>query len=416
VTEGSLAPTRVSWTALAGLAWRNVARHRRRSAMAVAAVAFGIAALMLSSGFIEWIYFDMREATIHGQLGHVQIVRPGYFENGTADPRRFLLPDQIPSVVRAVDGVRDVAPRLAFSGLVSLGETTLSFVGEGVDPLRERELSRAVRIDAGSALGQANERAVLLGAGLARNLGAKVGDRVVLLSRKGSGGVNAVEVGVKGVFSTVSKAYDDSALRLPIDTARALTGLRGAQSWVVLLDDTARTDRAAQALRKALPADRYEVVPWLQLADFYRKTVALFSRQVGVVTAIIGAIIVLSISNIMVMSVVERTGEIGTSLALGATRRRILREFVLEGMLLGLLGGLIGVALGVALAAIVSAIGIPMPPPPGMAHGFIGQIRITPVLTAQAFLLAAVTALAASFYPAWKASRLPVVDALRHNR
>ena len=256
---------------------------------------------------------------------------------------------------------------------------------------------------------------VLFGKGLARNLGVKVGDQVVLLVTKPSGGINAVEVKVRGLFSTVTKAYDDAALRLPIQTAQQLLGVRGAHVWMTLLEETAQTDGVAQWLRATLPPS-FQVVPWHELADFYNKTVALFSKQVQVVKIIIAAIIILSITNTMMMSVTERTGEIGTSMALGVPRRRILGSFLIEGATLGVIGGLVGVVLGAALAAAISAAGIPMPPPPGMGHGYLAQIRITPILAAEAFALAVFTTLAASIFPAWKASRLVIVDALRHNR
>ena len=397
---------------------RNLLRQPRRSAIAIAAVAFGIVALLLANGFIEWIYFDMRESTIRAHLGHLQIVRPGYHEAGHADPFGYLLPEQGPALdlLRREPGVTTVAPRLSFSGLASHGETTVSFIGEAVSPGRERELGRSVVIEKGAALEAGDEKGVLFGVGLARNLGVAVGDNVVLLVNKGSGGVNAAELTVRGLFSTISKAYDDSALRLPIDVARPLLGAHGSHTWIVLLDDTERTDAVAAKLAQRLPANEYQIVPWHDLADFYNKTVALFSRQVQVIRVIIGAIIVLSITNTMMMSVMERTGEIGTSMALGAPRRRILSFFIQEGALLGLVGGIIGVVLGVTLGAIISAIGIPMPAPPGMAKGFTGQILITPRLTAESLALAVATALAASVYPAWKASRLAVVDALRHNR
>jgi len=399
------------------LALRNLLRQPRRSAMAVAAATFGIVALMLASGFIEWIYFDLRESTIHAHLGHLQVVRPNYHSSGRSDAFAYLLPagGAVLDMLAKEPGVRAVAPRLSFSGLVSHGETTISFVGEGINPGRETELSRSLIIAEGTTLRDDDRGGVLFGLGLARNLGVKIGDQVVLIVTKPSGGINAVEVTVRGLFSTVTKAYDDSALRLPIETARQLLGVQGAHAWVVLLDDTRRTEAVTASLRSHLPHE-FQVVPWYDLADVYNKTVSLFSKQVEVVRVIIAAIIVLSITNTMMMGVMERTGEIGTSIALGVKRRGILGLFICEGAILGIFGGLIGLVLGFALAALISAIGIPMPPPPGMAHGFIGEILITPRLAAESFILAVVTTLAASVVPAWKASRLVIVDALRHNR
>ena len=83
------------------LAFRNVVRQRRRSTIAVGAVTFGITALILANGFIEWIFLDFRESTIKSQLGHLQIVRPGYHDAGKANPYAFLLPDAIPELEAA---------------------------------------------------------------------------------------------------------------------------------------------------------------------------------------------------------------------------------------------------------------------------------------------------------------------------
>ena len=385
--------------------------------MAVSAVAFGIVALMLASGFIEWIYHDLRESTIRAHLGRVQIVRPGYHELGRSDPFKYLLPADSPELaqVRATPSVEVVAPRLYFSGLASHGDTTISFVGEAVSPDLESALSSSLVIDRGSSLRNGDRDGVLFGSGLARNLGVDVGDRVTLLVTTATGGINAVELTVRGLFSTVTKAFDDSALRLPIDTARGLLRVRGAHAWVVLLDDTARTAATVTSLKRLSSRD-FQVIPWYDLADFYRKTVALFSKQVEIVRIIIAVIIVLSISNTMMMGVMERTGEIGTSMALGVTRKRILGQFVAEGAALGLLGGAIGAAVGFARGG--DHIGHRHSHAPTARDGarFCRRDRITRELAAEAFALAALTTLLASFYPAWRASRLVIVDALRTNR
>lgn len=381
-------------------------------------VAFGIIAFLLAGGFIAWVFQQMREGTIHSQLGHVQIVRPHYFDKGIADPYSFLLPEGAAEekLVEAVPGFTSLAPRLSFSGLASHGDTTLSFIGDGVDPVREKPVSTSVGIVSGTDLVNSNDKAVLLGEGLAKSLDVKVGDQVVLLVTAANGGPSAVEVTVAGTFATASKDYDDSALRLPIVTARKLMKVKGATSWVVLLDDTEKTAAGVALLEKSLPHEHFEVVPWNVLADFYNKTVVLFSKQISVVKLLIGIIIVLTISNTQMMSVLERTTEIGTSLAIGQRRNAVMRMFVAEGMLIGVIGGVLGVVLGFVLAALISAIGIPMPPPPGMASGYMGEILVAPRLAFDALVLALATTLLASLMPAWKASRMNIVDALRHNQ
>ena len=400
------------------LASRNLRRNTQRTVVATLTVAFGIVAFLLAGGFIAWIFDQMRESAIHSQFGHVQIVRPGYYEKGVADPYAFLLPEQSDalSLVGRLPGFRSLAPRLAFSGLISHGDTTIAFIGDGVDPVNEKPVSAQVNIVSGRNLEKDDEAAVILGEGLAHAMGVKPDDTVVLLVTTSTGGPGAVEVKVAGTFATTTKEYDDSALRLPIRVARKLMKVKGATSWVVLLDETERTDEATRYLAENLPKLDYEIVPWTALADFYNKTVVLFSKQVSVVKFIIGLIIVLTISNTQMMSVLERTTEIGTSLAIGLRRMTLMRMFVVEGALIGTVGGVLGVLLGFVLAHVISAVGIPMPPPPGMARGFMGEILIVPQLAADALGLALVTTFAASLLPAWKASRLVIVDALRRNQ
>ncbi len=400
------------------LGFKHLARNRKRSSIALVIVGFGVVATLLAGGFIEWIFWAMREATIQSQLGHIQVVRPGYVSAGAADPFAFLLPGKspIPSTVESTPGIKAVAPRLAFNGLISHNDTTVSFIGAGVDATKESHFT-GIRITAGRGLIENNSE-VILGRGLARDLGIKPGATVVLLVNLTSGGINAVELSVAGLFRTASKAYEDSALRVPIETAQELLRLQGSHAWLILLDKTDDTAKMIKQLRARFPKTEanVEFVPWYERAEFYNKTVLLFSRQMFVVQIIIALIIILSISNMLVMNVLERTGEIGTLMAIGLKRRKILQQFVSEGVILGIIGATVGLALGFILAQLISAIGIPMPPPPGMEKGYTGEIQLTWSLVLKAFLLATITTTLAGLYPAWKASRLEVVNALRHNR
>jgi putative ABC transport system permease protein len=319
-------------------------------------------------------------------------------------------------VTKEFPQIKVLAPRLSFSGLISHGDATLSFIGEGVDQNEETAFGTALQISSGDNLSSNDSAGIIVGEGLARNLGVKVGDRVVLLAKTASGGINAVEVSIRGLFTTVPKAYDDAALRMPLDTARRLLRTRGSHVWVVLLNDTAQTDTVLAELRNKLQENSYQIVPWYSLADFYNKTVALYTKQMQGIKLIIALIILLSILNTMTTSVMERIGEIGTSMALGIKRVGIIRLFVSEAVLIGVLGGGFGLLMGSLLAWVISSIGIPMPPPPGMGRGYTGEILVTTDIAVDALLLAVGTTLAASIYPAWRASKMQIVDALRHNR
>lgn len=400
------------------LAIRNLSRQKRRSLISISAVAFGITALVISSGFIEWIFHDFRETSIRSQLGHLQIVLPNYHELGKSDPYAYLLPENLPIVQTNFKSgkIKTIVPRISFSGLISNGESTISFIGEGVNPQEHITFGNALQISEGGYLSSDLPKQIIVGEGLARNLGINVGDQVIIMANTTSGGINAIEVIVGGLFSTVTKSYDDNAIRIPIETARQLLRTEGTHSWIVLLDDTKYTDNVLTELRNSLPADKFEIVPWYALADFYNKTVVLFSKQVTAIKMIIAAIILLSIFNTMSISVMERISEIGTAMALGVKRMNIIRLFISEGIMIGCVGGIVGLTISLLLASIISHFGIPMPPPPGMARGYTGEILVTAEIAIESLLIAFATAIIASIFPAWKASRMQIVDALRRSR
>jgi len=404
-------------SALTKLALRNLLRHRRRALIAILSVAFGTAALSVASGFIAGMFADFREATIESQYAHIQITRPGYHENGLADPARYMLPnDAAAQSLSALPHVRAWGPRLGLTGLVSHGETTLPFVGEGFDPAHDLTGDRSLKIIQGRRLNAADHDQILVGKGLATLMGVQAGDAVVVLVDTPASGLSAIDAKVAGVFESVSKAYDDSALLLHINAARKLLKVEGAHSWLVYLDKTENTARVAESLRTHFRAPQFEVRTWDQLAEFYRRAVDLFRQQLAVVRFIVVAIILLGISNTMMMSVMERTGEIGTAMALGVRPRTLLGQFLLEGALIGLMGSLAGLALALIIGWGIDALHIDMPPPPGLSRGYLAHLLFTQATVLEALLVGVGATTLASLYPAWRASRMVIIDAIRHNK
>ncbi len=401
------------------LAFRNVFRNKTRSLITLGAIAFGCISLIIAGGFMEDVFFKIRESYIHSFLGHIQIYKKGFLEKGVARPFDFMIsnPDEIIKKVSSVEHVRLVTPRLEFSGLLSTGETTISFIGQGVSPREENEISNFLIIKAGENLAQGDSYKIIVGKGLSEAINSKPGDPLILLTNTKGGAINALDVTVKGVFYTASKAFDDRAVRLPIQTAQKLLHTGDVQTLVVLLDKTENTDAVMKNLSAMFKKEGLdlEIKPWFDLADFYTKTVNLYKRQFLVLKLIIAIVVILSVFNTMNMSVLERIGEIGTIMALGTKKRAVVTLFVTEGLILGIIGGIIGVAGGYMLASLISYVGIPMPPPPGATTSWTAQVRIVPDVFIFAFILAMATAVISSFYPAFKASRLEIADALRHN-
>lgn len=390
-------------------------REPRRWLMAGLAVAFGTIGVILADGFIERIFIDFREEVVRAHFGHLQIVPVDDASTGAGgalvvaqEPARAALDRAFPGAV--------LAARMSLVGLASVGERTVSFIAEGVEPDRERTLSSSLVVDRGRMFDRDDAREALVGEGLARNLGVAPGDTLTLLVNTRGGGVNAVDVQVSGIFYTATKAYDDRALRLPLRTAQQLVRSDELAKLVAVLPDSDDARRAVQLLEAELAGQAVRVRHWSELAEFYNKTVELFSRQLDVVRGVIIAIVLLSVANTMARNVMERTAEIGTMMALGRRRVAVARVFLAEGLAIGVVGGLAGLVAGWGLAIAISAIGIPMPAPPGMARGFIGGVAFTADIALIAFAVAVFTSVAASVLPAIRAARLDVVDALRTGR
>lgn len=398
------------------LAFLNLVRERKRAVIALAAIVVGVAGYLLAGGFIGWIFWAIRESTIDNGLGHIQVSAQGFRSAGRTDSGRFVIPVDSPQrdAIAHIPGVRVVGARLTVSGLASHGDTTVPFAAEGVEPGLDRRIATDLVVD-GDPLDPAAATGVVLGLGLARALNVTRGDKVTFITATASGGMSGVEGVVRGLFSTGVKAYDDLAVRMPLPMAQQLARVKGAQLWVIRLADTSLTDEAVKDVRQIVAGSGMEVRTWYELSDFYRKTVTLMSRQMAVVAVLIAVILVLGIANVLMMSTLERTREIGTMLAMGTSRRSVLRIHLAEGVLLGGAGAVLGVTAGILLAAAISWVGIPMPPPPGRNVGYDARIMLELPVIVNAILLAFASAAVAGVYPAWKASRMPIVDALRAN-
>ena len=399
------------------LALRNVIRQKSHSAMTLAAIIFGVVGLILAGGWVNDIFVQLGEALIHSQSGHLQAYKSGFYAAGSRDPEKYLIADPVPIKERiaGLAGVENVMARLNFSGLLNTGRSDLPIIGEGVEPGKEAALGSFVTMTAGRQLTDKDSYGVVIGFGVAHALKLQPGDRVTLLANAVGGALNSLELEVIGVFQSFSNDYDARAVKIPLPAAQELLDTKGANALVVTLHKTSDTDRIAALLKEQLGPAGMEVKTWVELNDFYEKTVRLYKRQFGFLQLIILIMVLLSVTNTVNMSVFERVGEFGTLMALGNRTGEVFRLILIESTTLGLAGGILGVLLGAALAWGISSIGIPMPPPPNANMGYTAHILIVPSSLLTSFLVGFGATVMAVLVPARRVTRIPVVDALRQN-
>jgi len=399
------------------LALRNVFRHRSRTALTLGAIIFGIVALIISGGFVQDFFIQLREATIHSQFGHIQVLKKGYFEQGRRAPFEFMIddPDKLIARLGQLEHVADVTARINFSGLLNNGRTNFPVIGEGINPKKELRLASYIRLISGTQLPDNDPFTILIGQGVANSLNLKVGERVTLLANTREGAINTFDFRVTGIFQTFSKEFDDRAVRIPIASARELLATKAVHSLVFALTETEYTDDVNRKIAALLPAGQFETKTWYELADFYQKAVDLYQRYFLVLHLIILGLVLLTVANSVNMSLYERTGEFGTLMALGNRGRQVFKLIIGETLLLGIIGGLAGVVLGICFALVISAVGIPMPPMPNTNSGYTALIRLVPWELAKAFAIGFSGTLCAALLPARRASKLKVVEALRYN-
>lgn len=381
------------------LALRNVFRNRRRSGITMTVIVFGAVGLILFGGYKAITFQGLRESTIRGRIGHLQL----------------MLGDANVATVRAAierdPRVETTAAQITLMGLIGNDDKSETFIATAVEPDKDRNM-KAQRIVAGKELPSNELDAVLVGAGLAKSLAVKPGDFLTLMTTTSAGSLNAIDVRVAGIFMSGVKEYDERAVKMPILGAQQLLQTAKVEKLLVFLHKTDDTAAVRADVEQRFPS--LAIKSWSELAPYYHQVVLLFNGIFGFLGLIVFAVVIFSVANTVVMSIFERTREIGTLMAIGTSRNRIWRMFFTEGLLIGVIGGLAGLVVAALIATLINNGNVMLPPPPGYTVGYRLQILLQPPILATSFAISVLTATLSSIFPALKASRMKVVDALGH--
>jgi putative ABC transport system permease protein len=406
------------------IALRNLSRHRRRTLLSLLVIAAGTVAVILTAGFIRFSFDGLREAIIHGGLGHLELMPAATARDGGPDrsaPPALADWARVRAAAESTPHVLGAGAAVYLTGMASKDDRSSAFVGVALEPDRERTMKLEVKLRGGANLPDApppaGEDQVLLGVGLAHSLEAAPGDVVTITAMTAEGTLNALDVRVAGLVTTGLSELDARVLKTHLVTGERLLGTDRVSSIVIGLDDTARTQEVGDTLARRLGTVSLEplvITDWRARAPFYGQVRALYSGIFWFLGAIVFVLVCLATSNALLMSVMERVREFGTLLAIGTARGQVALMVVLEALWLGVAGALAGDAVAAVLVAAINAAGIEMPPPPGAAAGFPLQLAVRPGDFVAAVGLMVLVLAVASVFPALRTVRLRIVDALGH--
>jgi len=276
---------------LARLAFRNIFRNRRRSAITLVVIVFGAVGLILFGGYKARTFFALRESTIRNRLGHLQIYKRGFAHAEAQKPLQFGLEnaDELRRAVERDPRVSMTTAQITLMGLVSNGDKSETFLATAVEPKQDRQMA-AQRITAGGDLPPNESDAVILGRGLAASMHAKPGDYLTLMSTTTTGSLNAMDVRVAGIFMSGIKEYDDRAIKMPLAGAQTLLQTKKVERLIVMLRNTDDTAAVHAALARTLRDVEFK--EWSELATFYHQVVLLYNGIFGFLGIVVFAIVV----------------------------------------------------------------------------------------------------------------------------
>ncbi|HAW21646.1 MAG TPA: ABC transporter permease [Flavobacteriales bacterium] len=325
------------------LAWRNLWRNKRRTLITMASVFFAVIMATLMMSMKEGSYTNMTNSMVASYTGFIQVHARGYWDSKSLDDS-FVLTDSMKQVLDANDKITGYVERIESFALSATRETTKGAMVVGTDPEAEMRMTQLhERIDTGSYF-EADDKAVLIGSGLAEYHKVTVGDTIVLLGQGYHGSSAAGKYPIKGIVKFGSPDLSKQLIMLPINEAKRLYGTEGTISNLVLLIDD---PEAATAISAGLANDlgeSLEVMAWPELVPDLVDMIEADRVEGYIFMFILYMVISFGIFGTVLMMMAERQHEFGVLVAVGMKRSKLALVVFLEVISISLLGALAGIA------------------------------------------------------------------------
>lgn len=422
---------------LAKISWRNLWRNPRGTALTALALGLGLALLLISLGLLDGGHEQTIAAGVRFGPGHVVIQAKGYQDSSSDD---LLLPAKAVSRIQVFlqttemkKLVRGVSPRLLATGLLSSSANSAGVRITGVIPQDEPTVSLIPeRIVEGAYLSSDKTSGVVIGAELAHKLEVKIGSRVVLMTqalresgnetKNGAGEeMHSTLLRVNGIFRTGLQAVDANIIHLPLPAAQTLLGVPNGQvtQVAILLHREGDSPMVARALRKQLTGEPVEVLTWRQSIPMLAQILGLDHAFNYIMNGVVLAMVGLGILNTILMRVLERRYEFGVCKALGLKPLQLAVMIVGESLALTAISLTLGLALGLSVEHYFATAGLDLRwifkagLPPALVFDPILYSRLSSNRIVWSVGIVFAMATIISFYPALKAARTELPDALK---
>ncbi|HXT02058.1 MAG TPA: ABC transporter permease [Elusimicrobiota bacterium] len=400
------------------LAWRNVWRNARRSSINVAAMGFGLAAIMFGQSMMKSLQYQLVEKATGSFTGHVRIQRSDVDE--PKFPDKYLAdPEPAAKIMDSDPRVLAWGRRLHLTGLISSPKMSLGALICGVEPAREPRITEMSKYIVEGRYLRDGEKGIVMGKKIAARLDVRLGEKVVLMAQAADGSMGAEMFRVVGISETGSESFDGQMVWIPLKSMQDLLGRPGqANQLAAKLKDLNQADAVAADFNAKLGPGNVRAMTWKSIDKEIIGIQAFQDGLLTIVLTVVFAIVALGILNTQLMSLFERVREFGVLMAIGARPRWLVRLLLIESALLGLVGMILGVVVGALMIDHFGRYGLNLPVGDAFKYflPFPSVIFLRPAWGAHVFACATVfvVTILATLPPALRAGRLKPAEALRH--
>lgn len=404
---------------------RNVVRQRSRNLLLGALIVFASLVIVYFSQFLQGVAHNFSRNLIVLATGDLYVASQAKsaLDRNIFDREYeyFHVPKTALDVLEKHPSVRDVDRRMEFLARVATEIDSVPFYVMAVELEREPDLARNFEISEGRMF-KSGAYEVVVPVEFARRNHVKVGDTIRLLTNSVDKKVNLIDYIVVGTFSTMSlSAWFDNYIYLDMQVARVLVDDAAAVTRLnVHLVDGADAAPVIDDLREGLHGAKdsngepLEVTHWTDGAEMFAELTAAMQLSYMIVIVIVTIMIGSSLALATMLNILERTKEIATLGALGATPGRVVRLLVGENMTLALVASVAGIGLAMVLFSITASIGIPIANKE--LSGFLGSSHFYPAFSPSGVIAGLAVPLAVAFFAsvffAIRASRLSIAEAM----